>query len=132
MASHTALVSARHSGILARARTRADKPRCSAAPDPAVVFLDRLDQFRFVHRRPAADVKPASDVEQMFLAGVGVDALGRRDRVAELLRQPVIRPSAIICRMVLVVTFKYAVAPGTLAQRRTAGLPAWVVGRRRA
>lgn len=53
----------------------------SAAPDPPVMFLDRFDQLRLVHHRPTADVEPTRDVEQMTLAGVGVDALGRRDRV---------------------------------------------------
>ena len=55
--------------------------RRSTIPDLTVALFDCVDQLRLVHRGPAGYVKPSRNVEQMFLAGIGVDALGRRERV---------------------------------------------------
>ncbi len=53
----------------------------SATPDLTVALLDCVDQLRLVHRGPTRYAEPAGNVEQVLLAGVGVDAFGGRDRV---------------------------------------------------
>lgn len=55
--------------------------RRSTIPDLTVALFDCVDQLRLVHRGPPGYVKPSRNVEQMFLAGIGVDALGRREWV---------------------------------------------------
>src|SRR3984957_10194459 len=55
----------------------------STTPDLTVALLDCVDQLRLVHRGPTRYLEPAGNVEEMLLAGIGVDAFGGRDRVVQ-------------------------------------------------
>src|SRR6202012_5424307 len=55
----------------------------SAIPHLTVALHYCLDQLRLVHCGPTRYVEPASNVKQMLLAGIGVDAFGGRDRVVQ-------------------------------------------------
>src|SRR3954447_20568002 len=79
----------------------------------AVRFLDRVDEFGLRHRRTAAHVEAACDLEQVLLAGVGIHTLcGRHGVVQATALGPFVGRALLLFAFPVIADFFEAVLDG--------------------